>query len=154
MSRTERLLALLQMLRNRRLAVTAATLAQELDVSPRTIYRDMRVLLARGAVVQGEAGVGYVLRGDHFLPPLMLDAAEASALFAGLEFVIHSGGPSMARAAEGARGKIDAVLPATVRHASLPAIAAQPGLRAWPGGDAPANADRLPHVHAAGSARR
>lgn len=112
--RSDRLLSILQVLRNKRLPVTAESLAQEFGVSRRTIYRDMAGLSAQGAVVEGEAGVGYILRGDHFLPPLMLDATEADALVLGLRFVMRRGDPELAQAAEAALGKIDAVLPEDV----------------------------------------
>ena len=72
MRRSARLLALLQALRCRRRPATAAALARELQVSERTIYRDLSELTAQGAPVQGEAGVGYMLRPGLFLPPLML----------------------------------------------------------------------------------
>jgi predicted DNA-binding transcriptional regulator YafY len=68
-ARATRLLALLQALRGRRHSVTAATLARELGVSERTIYRDLSDLAAQGAPVEGEAGVGYILRPGLFLPP-------------------------------------------------------------------------------------
>lgn len=69
MSRTTRLLTLLQVLRGKRCPVTAATLASELKVSERTLYRDIAELTAMGAPIQGEAGIGYVLRSGLFLPP-------------------------------------------------------------------------------------
>ena len=79
MGRSTRLLALLQALRGRRHPVTAAALAQELEVSERTIYRDLSELASQGAP-QGEAGVGYILGPGLFLPPLMLTEDEAEAV--------------------------------------------------------------------------
>jgi predicted DNA-binding transcriptional regulator YafY len=71
MSRAERLLELLQALRRRRAPVTGQALADELDVSLRTIYRDIRTLVGQGASIEGEAGLGYVLRPGFLLPPIM-----------------------------------------------------------------------------------
>jgi predicted DNA-binding transcriptional regulator YafY len=87
LSRSARLFALLQALRCRRYAVTAAALARELQVSERTIYRDLSELAAQGAPVQGEAGVGYVLRPGLFLPTLMLTEDETEAVLLGLRYV-------------------------------------------------------------------
>jgi biotin operon repressor len=87
LSRAARLLALLQALRCRRRPVTAAALARELHVSERTIYRDLSELAAQGAPVQGEAGVGYMLRPGLFLPPLMLTEDETEAVLLGLRYV-------------------------------------------------------------------
>ena len=81
MSRSTRLLTLLQVLRGKSRAVTAAVLAAELGVSERTLYRDIAELSAQGAPIYGEAGVGYVLRPGLFLPPLMLSEDEASGHF-------------------------------------------------------------------------
>jgi predicted DNA-binding transcriptional regulator YafY len=76
MSRSVRLLQLLQTMRGRRRPVTAAQLAEILEVSERTIYRDVADLTAQGAPIEGEAGVGYILRPGLFLPPLMLSEDE------------------------------------------------------------------------------
>eukprot|EP01036_Dinobryon_divergens_P018541 gene18541-25256_t len=70
MSRSERLLALLQALRRRRSAVSGLVLAQELDVSIRTLYRDIAALQAQGAAIEGSPGVGYVMKPGFMLPPL------------------------------------------------------------------------------------
>lgn len=111
MSRSRRLLDLLQALRRRRRPVTAATLAAELGVSPRTVYRDVATLVAGGAPVAGEAGLGYVLRPGHFLPPLAFGEDEADALILGLGLVGRRGDAALARAAADALAKIAAVLP-------------------------------------------
>ena len=84
LSRSVRLLALLQALRCRRRPVTAATLARELQISERTIYRDLSELAAQGAPVHGEAGIGYMLRPGPFLPPLMLTEDETEAVLLGV----------------------------------------------------------------------
>ena len=111
MSRSARLLALLQALRCRRRPVTAAALARELQVSERTIYRDLSELAAQGAPVQGEAGVGYMLRPGLFLPPLMLTEDETEAILLGLRYVDQRGDDVLTKAAANAHAKILAVLP-------------------------------------------
>ena len=111
MSRSLRLLDLIQALRRRRTPVTAAQLAQELGVSLRTIYRDIGTLIAQGAPIEGEAGLGYVLKPGFTLPPLMFTEDEIDALILGLQFVSERGDEEMERAAADALAKITAVLP-------------------------------------------
>ena len=111
MSRSARLLALLQALRCRRHPVTAAALARELQVSERTIYRDLSELAAQGAPIQGEAGIGYVLRPGLFLPPLMLTEDETEAVLLGLRYVDQRGDEVLTKAAANAQAKILAILP-------------------------------------------
>jgi predicted DNA-binding transcriptional regulator YafY len=108
--RSTRLLSLLQSLRGRRHPVTAAALARELEVSDRTIYRDLSTLAAQGAPIQGEAGVGYVLRPGLFLPPLMLTEDETEAILLGLRYVDQRGDEVLTKAAGNARAKITAIL--------------------------------------------
>ncbi|EPA9875134.1 helix-turn-helix transcriptional regulator, partial [Cronobacter sakazakii] len=76
MTRTQRLLELLQLLRSHRYPVTAMTLAERLDISVRSIYRDIETLKMQGVDIEGSAGIGYVLQSDYHLPPLMFDAHE------------------------------------------------------------------------------
>ena len=111
MSRAERLLSLLQALRRRRRPVAASTLAEELGVSQRTLYRDIAALRAQGADVAGEAGVGYELRPGFTLPPLMFTPDERDALALGALWVARNGDPALADAAKGAMTKIAAVSP-------------------------------------------
>jgi len=111
-SRSIRLLHLLQALRGRRRPVTAARLADELEVSERTIYRDIATLAAQGAPIEGEAGVGYVLRPGLFLPPLMLNEDETEAVLLGLRYVDQRGDPVLRKAASDALAKIGSVLSA------------------------------------------
>jgi predicted DNA-binding transcriptional regulator YafY len=85
MNRTERLFALMDALRRHRRPVTAASLADELTVSLRTIYRDVQVLIGLGAPIDGEAGLGYLLRPGFFLPPLMFNEDELEALVLGAQ---------------------------------------------------------------------
>nr|WP_154745171.1 YafY family protein [Pseudomonas karstica] len=109
-SRTSRLLTLLQLMRGKKRPVTAAVLATELGVSERTLYRDIAELTALGAPIFGEAGVGYVLRSGLFLPPLMLNADETEAIVLGLRYVDQRGDEVLSHAAANALAKIAAVL--------------------------------------------
>lgn len=110
MRRADRLFQIVQLLRGGRL-VTARMLADKLEVSERTIYRDIVDLQGSGVPVEGEAGVGYIMRDGYDLPPLMFTRDEIAALVAGARMVRAWGGLSMARAAEEALVKIGAVLP-------------------------------------------
>jgi predicted DNA-binding transcriptional regulator YafY len=112
MSRTGRLLDLIQTLRQHRRPVHGAQLADELHVSLRTIYRDIQTLIAQGAPIQGEAGIGYVLRPGFTLPPLMFTPDEIEALMLGSGMVARAADPALAKAAHNALAKITAVLPA------------------------------------------
>ncbi len=114
MRRADRLFQIVQYLRGGRL-VTAAKLAETLEVSERTIYRDIADLQASGVPIDGEAGVGYVMRDGYDLPPLMFNRDEIVALVAGARLVRAWGGAEMARAAEEALVKIESVLPDTER---------------------------------------
>ena len=116
MSRSERLLKLLQALRRHRRPVSAQTLANEMTVSVRTLYRDISSLKAQGAEIEGEAGIGYVLRPGFVLPPLMFRSAEVEALMLGLRWVADRGDPALAAGAQEAAARIAAVLPAALRH--------------------------------------
>lgn len=110
MRRADRLFQIVQKLRGGRL-VTARQLADKLEVSERTIYRDIADLQSTGVPIDGEAGVGYILREGFDLPPLMFTRDEVVALVAGARLITAWGGASMARAAEEAIIKIGAVLP-------------------------------------------
>jgi len=114
MRRADRLFQVIQHLRGGRL-VTAAQLAEQLEVSERTIYRDIADLQSTGVPIEGEAGVGYVLRSGFDIPPLMFTRDEVTALVAGARMVRSWGGASIARAAEEALVKIETVLPEEVR---------------------------------------
>ncbi len=110
MRRADRLFRIVQRLR-RRGATTAAQLAELLEVSERTIYRDVRDLTLSGVPIRGEAGVGYALPQDFDLPPLMFDADEIESLVLGCRIVQSWADPGLARAAESILGKVEAVLP-------------------------------------------
>jgi predicted DNA-binding transcriptional regulator YafY len=110
MSRSTRLLRLLQAMRGRRQPVTAAQLAEALEVSERTIYRDIADLVAQGAPIDGEAGVGYILRPGLFLPPLMLSEDEVEAIMLGLRYVDQRGDDVLQDAASVALTRISEVV--------------------------------------------
>src|SRR5436190_1720743 len=116
MSRAARLLDLIQALRRRRRPVTAAVLAAELGVSERTVYRDIATLVGQGAPVEGEAGIGYVLKPGFTLPPLMFAEEEIEALVLGLSWVAERGDAALGKAGHDARAKIAAVLPEALRE--------------------------------------
>lgn len=115
MRRADRLLELLQALRRRRPPVTATDLAAALEISTRTVYRDIDALRRLGIGIEGEAGFGYVLTDDHALPPLMFTSAEVEALALGLRKVIAIGDSELASAAEDAITKLGPVLPDPVK---------------------------------------
>ena len=117
MNRTERLFALMDALRRHRRPVTAASLADELTVSLRTIYRDVQVLIGLGAPIDGEAGLGYLLRPGFFLPPLMFSEDELEALVLGARWVERQGDSALAQAATNALAKIAAASPKDLRDA-------------------------------------
>ncbi len=111
MDRTGRLFAIIDGLRRRRRPVTAEVLAEEQGVSVRTLYRDIQALVALGAPIDGEAGIGYVLRPGFFLPPLMFTAEELEALVLGARWVEGRQDGALSRAAGLALAKIAAASP-------------------------------------------
>lgn len=117
MSRSERLLDLMQTLRRHRRPVSGHALADQLGVSIRTLYRDIATLQGQGAPIEGEAGLGYVLKSGFFLPPLMFGEDEVDAIILGLRFVSQRGDEALAEAAAEVLAKIEAVLPAAMEGA-------------------------------------
>jgi predicted DNA-binding transcriptional regulator YafY len=115
-SRTERLLDLLQILRRHRQPVSGASLARALDISIRTLYRDIATLQAQGASIEGEPGIGYILRPGYLLPPLMFSEDEIEALVLGSRWVADRADARLGAAAENALAKIAAVLPKDLRE--------------------------------------
>ena len=115
MDKTERLFAIMDSLRRHRLPVTAQALAEEHDVSVRTLYRDMQTLIGLGAPIDGEAGIGYLLRPGFFLPPLMFSAEELEALVLGARWVEARPDAPLALAAKSALGKIATASPDDLR---------------------------------------
>lgn len=142
MRRTDRLFELIQILRDGRLH-TARDMADRLEVSVRTMWRDMATLIASGLPVEGERGVGYILREPVTLPPLTLTTEELRALSLGLQLVTRGADPSLTRAAESLLGKIAAVLPARLMDGI--------GEDTWvfPGAEAIAAARHLPALRRA-----
>jgi len=116
MRRADRLFQIVQHLRGGRL-VTARMLSERLEVSERTVYRDVADLMSSGVPIDGEAGVGYILRSGFDLPPLMFTRDELAALTLGARFVKAWGGARLALAAEEALVKIEAVMPEKERRA-------------------------------------
>lgn len=127
MSRSARLLNLLQLLRGRRTPITAAELARELGVSERTIYRDIATLTGEGAPIEGEAGLGYVLGPGLFLPPLMLEIEEIEAILLGLDYVNQRGDDVLCRAGVAARAKISSILPVSLQRVGFDEPLSMPG---------------------------
>jgi predicted DNA-binding transcriptional regulator YafY len=117
MRRADRLFQIVQYLRGGRL-VTARTLGQRLEVSERTIYRDIADLQASGVPIDGEAGVGYLMREGYDMPPLMFNRAEIVALVVGARLIRAWGGAKMALAATEALNKIETMLPPEAKKAA------------------------------------
>lgn len=116
MSRAARLLELMQVLRRHRAPVSGAELSRTLGVSLRTLYRDIATLQAQGAEIQGEAGLGYMLKPGFTLPPLMFSVDEIEALVLGATWVSRRTDDRLGDAAENAVAKIRSVLPAELRE--------------------------------------
>lgn len=116
MRRADRLFLIIHALRGRRTALPARTLAETLGVSLRTVYRDVADLQLSGVPIEGEAGVGYVLRKGSDIPPLMFTADELEALVVGTRFVRAFAGDRLAAGAQAALLKIEAVLPPELRE--------------------------------------
>src|SRR5262245_38406634 len=111
MRRADRLFQIVQLLRRRKRATTARSIAEQLEISERTVYRDIRDLISSGTPIDGEAGVGYRLQPGYDLPPLMFDREEIQALVLGARIVRQFGDPALARASDAILGKVAAILP-------------------------------------------
>ena len=111
MSRSDRLFRLLQAMRMMAPPITASRLAGEMDVSLRSLYRDIDSLRAAGARIEGERGYGYRLVEDYALPPQSFDRTEIEAIALGLAEVAHMGDPALAKAAASVLAKVAATLP-------------------------------------------
>ncbi|RKP47003.1 helix-turn-helix transcriptional regulator [Trinickia fusca] len=116
MSRSERLLHLLQVLRRYRRPVRGQALAEELGVSIRTLYRDIASLQAQGAMIEGEPGVGYAMKPGFMLPPMMFRSEELDALVLGMRWVADRCDKTLSSGALSALAKIAAVLPTELRR--------------------------------------
>jgi predicted DNA-binding transcriptional regulator YafY len=119
MRRADRLFLIIHALRGRRTALPARRLAETLSVSLRTVYRDVADLQLSGVPIEGEAGVGYVLRKGADIPPLMFTAEELEALVVGTRFVRAFAGDRLAGGAQAALLKIEAVIPTELRERAL-----------------------------------
>ncbi len=116
MRRADRLFDIIQRLRTARGPMTAATLAEELEVTVRTVYRDVATLQARRVPIEGAAGVGYLLRRGFDLPPLMFTIEEIEAIAVGARLVSRTGDPALQDAAESVLSKVTVVLPERLRQ--------------------------------------
>ncbi|GHB37556.1 DNA-binding protein [Pseudovibrio japonicus] len=121
MRRTERLFHIIQILRSSRSPVTGRALADELEISLRTLYRDMAELMAQRVPITGEAGTGYVLDNAYDMPPLMLTADELEAAALGAAWVATQADPSLARSARDLVAKLSAAIPQELRPIILDA---------------------------------
>jgi predicted DNA-binding transcriptional regulator YafY len=146
--RADRLFQIVQRLRGRA-PVTAATLAGELEVSARTIYRDVQDLIVSGVPIQGEAGVGYALPRSFDLPPLMFDEAEIEALVLGARIVESWADAELARAARNVLSKVEVVLPPRLRDRIPDTVLFAPGFHVRK-----ATSEGLSELRAAIKARR
>lgn len=117
MRRADRLLRIVQLLRRRGAPTTAQALADELEVAPRTIYRDINALQTARVPIDGEAGVGYILRAGYDLPPLMFDTDEVEAIVLGMNMVIERGDVELVRAARDVLAKVRTVVPRSTSDA-------------------------------------
>lgn len=119
MRRTERLFRIIQILRSAKAAVTGRDLADELEISLRTLYRDVAELIAQRVPIRGEAGTGYLLEKGYDLPPLMLTIDELEAALLGASWVAKRGDSSLARGARDLIAKLMAVVPDELRMVGL-----------------------------------
>lgn len=130
MTRTQRLLTLLQLLKENRYPMTAERLAAQCDVSVRSIYRDIATLRQQGAEIVGEAGIGFLYKSGLLLPPLLFDIAELEALVLGLRWVESHGDNELAASAKRAADKISGVVnqesQSVFQHNSLFAPSSRP----------------------------
>lgn len=135
MRRSDRLFDIIQRLRTAGGPTTAAALAADLEVTPRTIYRDIATLQARRVPIEGEAGVGYVLRRGFDLPPLMFTVDEVEAIAVGARMVRRLRDPKLQEAAESVLSKVTVVLPDALKASfAAPQIFVSPGIVASAGG--------------------
>ena len=127
MRRADRLFQIIQILRRSRHPVTAAALAGELEVSKRTVYRDMAALIGQRVPIGGEAGLGYLLEPGFDMPPMMLTPDEIEAAVLGAQLVARLPDPLLADAARDLIAKIASVIPEHLRpFIAEPSVAAKP----------------------------
>ena len=127
MRRADRLFEITQILRRVRRPISAQTIAEGLELTKRTVYRDVSTLMAQGVPIRGEAGIGYVLEDGFDMPPLMLTTDEIDAAVLGAMWVATRGEPELSKAAENLIAKIEAITPARLRpHILAPAMSVRP----------------------------
>jgi predicted DNA-binding transcriptional regulator YafY len=148
MRRTDRLFEIIQLLRDGRLW-RAREIAERLEISLRTVYRDMDTLMSSGVPVEGERGVGYRITAQITLPPLNLTTTELEALHLGMAVVGEAADEELSRAAESLSAKIDAVLPEDRKTAPTGW-----GFAVYPFADAAKGFQHMPHLRAAIRARQ
>jgi predicted DNA-binding transcriptional regulator YafY len=115
MRRADRLFQIIQILRRSSRPVTAGMLAEELEISTRSVYRDVADLIGQRVPIQGEAGLGYILDSDFDMPPLTLTPDEIEAAVLGAQWVAERGDPVLANAARDLMAKIAAAVPESLR---------------------------------------
>ena len=118
MNRSARLFEIIQLLRSARGSMTAEQLATELEVTRRTIYRDILTLQAMRVPIDGEAGIGYIMRAGFDLPPLMFSAEEAEAIAVGLSLIGRTGDAGLEKSAQSVMRKISDVMPSDALNRS------------------------------------
>lgn len=129
MRRADRLFQIVQIMRRSTRPVTASMLAEELEVSKRSVYRDIADLIGQRVPIHGEAGLGYVLDRDFDMPPLMLTPDEIEAAVLGAQWVTERGDPVLAGAARDLIAKIGAAVPERLRNfIAEPTIGAPPAI--------------------------
>ncbi|MCP4877697.1 MAG: YafY family transcriptional regulator [Gammaproteobacteria bacterium] len=109
MRRTDRLFEIIQILRSENRVITATEIADRLEVSARTIYRDIQTLQSMRTPIEGEAGVGYLMRQGYDLPALNFNAEEIEAIVVGLSLVAQTGDKGLQKAAQQVTHKIDSI---------------------------------------------
>jgi predicted DNA-binding transcriptional regulator YafY len=131
MPRSDRLFDIIQALRSRKKPMTAAALAEELEVTPRTVYRDIATLQARRVPIEGAAGVGYVLRKGFDLPPLMFTIDEVEAIAIGARMLKRVKDPALQHAADSVLAKVSVVVPEGLKpHIADAHVYVSPGMAA------------------------
>lgn len=131
MRRADCLFQIIQILRRSTQPVTGAALAAELEVSTRTVYRDVADLMAQRVPIMGEAGLGYLLAADYDMPPLMLTPAELEAVVLGAQWVVGRGDPLLSPAARDVLAKIATAVPTHLRpFIAEPSTSTEPPLDA------------------------
>ena len=130
MRRADRLFQIIQILRRSTRPVTAAALAEELEISKRTVYRDVADLIGQRVPIEGEAGLGYLLAADYDMPPLMLTSDEIEAVMLGAQWVAGRSDKILSNAARDVVAKIAAVVPERLRPFIVePSVGAKPTIR-------------------------